>query len=565
MNILGISTGHDSGACIVVNGRLITAINEERLSRIKNHVGFPLRSIKKVLLLSNIKISELQYIAIEGKKIDPQNFGEEFLFKNKKKKFLGYLNIDKLILGTEIGIYFVRFILGIVNFIQKKKIKDYFYKNNFNGKFELIEHHLAHAASAYFSQEKNEGLVITMDAGGEGYCSHVYIANNNKIKLVHKILAYNSLAIYYGYITKILGFTPLRHEGKVLGLSASGESKIVENKLRNFIYFDKKKLNFINKGGYYNKAYLKLQKILKEYSKQDIAAGIQSVTEKLMVEYINCLLEKFSNNKKTNIFLAGGIFANIRLNQKISNLPNVKHCYVFPNMGDGGLGAGCALDTSFRHNELSFRNRQSMSLGSNYTSFNKDLISNSKYEILNCSNVYKFIASKLNEKKIIGIFQGKMEYGPRALGNRSIICSAKDNAINNILNHKLKRSEFMPFAPCVLNEDFSKFFESNMEPEDFEYMTFTCKTKKICEDLVPAIVHIDKTARPQTVYKEKNNFLYTLLSEYKKITGFGLLINTSFNVHEEPIVESCEDALRAFEMSKLDYLVLENLVIQIKK
>jgi carbamoyltransferase len=284
-----------------------------------------------------------------------------------------------------------------------------------------------------------------------------------------------------------------------------------------------------------------------------------------MVEYISCLLEKFSNNKKTNIFLAGGIFANIKLNQKISNLPNVKHCYVFPNMGDGGLGAGCALDTSFRHNELSFRNRQSMSLGSNYTSFNKDLISNSKYEILDCSNVYKFIASKLNEKKIIGIFQGKMEYGPRALGNRSIICSAKDNAINNILNHKLKRSEFMPFAPCVLNEDFSKFFESNMEPEDFEYMTFTCKTKKICEDLVPAIVHIDKTARPQTVYKEKNNFLYTLLSEYKKITGVGLLINTSFNVHEEPIVESCEDALKAFEMSKLDYLVLENLVIQIKK
>ncbi len=327
----------------------------------------------------------------------------------------------------------------------------------------------------------------------------------------------------------------------------------------------KKKINFINKGGYYNSTYRKLQKTLKNFSKQDIAAGIQSISEKLMVEYINCLVDKFFKNKKTNIFLAGGIFANIKINQKISDLPNVKHCYVFPNMGDGGLGAGCALDTNFRHNKFSLKNRQSMSLGSNYTSFNKDLISNSKYEILNCINLYKFIALKLKEKKIIGLFQGKMEYGPRALGNRSIICSAEDVDINNILNRKLKRSEFMPFAPCVLNEDFIKFFESNMVPEDFEYMTFTCKTKKICEDLVPAIVHVDKTARPQTVFKEKNDFLYTILSEYKKITGFGLLINTSFNVHEEPIVESYEDALKAFEMSKLDYLVLENLVLEIKK
>ena len=155
-----------------------------------------------------------------------------------KKKLLGYLKIDRIILGTEIGIKFVRFFLSLNNFLQKKN-KNYFYKNNFKGKFELVEHHLAHAASSYFSQKKNDGLAITMDAGGEGYCSHVYITENNRMRLVHKILAH-SLAIYYGYITKILGFTPLRHE-KVLGLSASGEADLVEKKLRNFIYFDKKK------------------------------------------------------------------------------------------------------------------------------------------------------------------------------------------------------------------------------------------------------------------------------------------------------------------------------------
>ena len=205
-----------------------------------------------------------------------------------------------------------------------------------------------------------------------------------------------------------------------------------------------------------------------------------------------------------------------------------------------------------------------MSLGSNYNSINKKLISNSKYNIVNNSNLFEFVGEKLKENKIFGIFQGKMEYGPRALGNRSIICSARDKSINNILNNKLKRSEFMPFAPCVLGEDFYYFFESNIKPNDFEYMTFTCKTKKVCENLVPAIVHIDKTARPQTVYKNQNEFLYKILKEFKKKTGTGLLINTSFNVHEEPIVESFEDALKAFEMSRLDYLVLEDTIIEMK-
>ena len=564
MKILGISTGHDSGACIVENGNLIAAINEERLSRKKNHIGFPYKSIEKIFEISNIKISELQYIAIEGKKVDPQNFGEEFLFENKKKKILGYFKIDQLILGTEIGIKFVRFILSFVNFLRKKKIKNYFYNKGFKGKFELIEHHLGHAASAYYTQEKDEGLAITMDAGGEGYCSHVYIAENNNLKLVHKIAGYNSLAVYYGYVTKILGFTPLKHEGKVLGLSASGNPNIVEKKLKEFIFFDKENINFINKGGYYLNAYLKLKNELNEFSREDIAAGIQSHTEKLMIEYINTLLEEFSKNKKTNVFLAGGIFANIKLNEKISNLEKVNSCYVFPNMGDGGLSAGCALNVNYRQKKNSIKKKQSMSLGSNYNIFETDLLINSKHTVINHTDLFQFIATKLEQKKIFGIFQGKMEYGPRALGNRSIICSPEDKSINNILNDKLRRSDFMPFAPCVLNEDFNFFFESNMNPDDFEYMTFTCKTKKICENLVPAIVHIDKTARPQTVSKNTNFFLYKVLQEFKKKTGIGMLINTSFNVHEEPIVESYKDALKAFEMSKLDYLILDNIIIKMK-
>ena len=206
-----------------------------------------------------------------------------------------------------------------------------------------------------------------------------------------------------------------------------------------------------------------------------------------------------------------------------------------------------------------------MFLGSNYNISKDNFIINPKHSIIETTNIFKFIADELIQNKIFGIFQNKMEYGPRALGNRSIICSAKQKHINEILNIKLQRSEFMPFAPCVLNEDFKKLFDTNLEVNDFEYMTFTCKTKTICETLTPAIVHVDKTARPQSVFEKSNNFLYKILKEFKKKNGVGLLINTSFNVHEEPIVESISDAIKSFEMSKLDYLIIDNSIIKFGK
>jgi len=562
VKILGISTGHDSGASLVVNGKLVTAINEERLSRKKLHVGIPYRSIDKVLSISNLKFSEIDYIAIEGKKIDPQKFGQEFNFENKSKKLLVLLKLDSFFLGTEFGISFVRFIFSFVNYFRKKKIKNFLKNKGFKGKFELVEHHLAHAASAYFSQEKDLGLTITMDANGEGYCSHIYSSNKNKLKLVHKITVYHSLAIYYAYVTKLLGFIPLRHEGKILGLAASGDHEKVEKILKKFIYFDKEKLNFVNTGGYYHKVFLKLKKELKNFSKEDLASGIQNYSEKLMIEYVEAVINKFSSEKKTNIFLAGGIFANIKINQKIAELQKVKSCFIFPNMGDGGLSAGCALELAYRKKPFLKKERKNMYLGSSYNVLVNDLKISSKDTIVENKNIYEFVAKQLAENKIFGIFQGKMEYGPRALGNRSIICSAKDKSINEILNDKLKRSDFMPFAPCVLREDFNYLFESNLQPEDFEYMTFTCKTKNICNSLTPAIVHVDKTARPQTVSENTNYFLYKILQEYKKKTGIGLLINTSFNVHEEPIVETILDAIKSFETSKLDFLILENYIIK---
>lgn len=565
MKILGISLGHDSGASLVEDGLLKFAINEERLSRKKLHVGYPHLSINKILSDTNLKIADLDIITIDGKKIDPQNFGEEFKFKNIQKIILGILKLDKFFLGTELGVFFVRFIFNFKNQFEKYKIRRKFKKNGFKGKFVSIEHHYAHAASAYYTQEKDCGLSITIDGGGEGYCSHVYSAKNNKLNLIHKITSYHSLAFFYAYITKLLGFTPLRHEGKILGLSAAGNPNEVEKILRDYIRFNKDNLKFENTSGYYLKVYKKLKKNLKNFSREDIAAGIQIHSENLTLEYIKSIINKFSPSKKINLFLAGGIFANIKINQKIAELDEVKSCFVFPNMGDGGLSAGGALGVYFEENSDGIKKKHDMYLGSGNKQVLKKNLTNSKFSLIEPENKYKFIANKLNENKIIAIFKDKMEYGPRALGNRSIICSPKNIKINEILNLKLKRSDFMPFAPCVLSEDFNTYFESKLKVEDFNYMTFTCKTKNICSEKTPAIVHIDGTARPQTVFKDKNEFLFEILKAFKNETGIGMLINTSFNVHEEPIVESYEDAIKASYESDLDYLILDNAILEIKK
>jgi carbamoyltransferase len=562
MKILGISLGHDSGASIFKDDAVKVAINEERLSRKKLHIGYPYLSIEKILEISNTKISEIDIITIDGKKIDPQNFGNELNFENIQKKILGVLNLDKFILGTEIGVSFIRFLYNFKNQYEKFKIKKKFIQNGFKGEFKSIEHHYAHAASAYFSQEKDVGLAITLDGGGEGYCSHIYKAEKNKLSLLHKITTYHSLPLYYAYITKLIGFTPLRHEGKLLGLAASGNPEKVEKILDNYIRFDKNNLQFKNIGGYYFKVLNKLKKDLSNISREDIAAGIQAHSERLTIEYISAIIKKFSFNKKINIFLAGGIFANIKINQKISEIDLVESCYIFPNMGDGGLSTGAVLAEYFSNNKKNKKIKIDMYLGSSCEQIDNETLLSSKLKILEVENIYSFIAKELKIGKIFGIFQGKMEFGPRALGNRSIICSPKKIEINEILNQKLKRSDFMPFAPCVLAEDFEIYFQSKLGVEDFKFMTFTCKTKEICDVVAPAIVHIDKTARPQTIFKKDNDFLYNVLSEFKKETGLGMLINTSFNVHEEPIVESYHDAIKSFKESKLDYLILDKKIIK---
>jgi carbamoyltransferase len=564
VKILGINIGHDSGSALVMDGR-ISAINEERLSRKKMHHGFPFLSLAEVLAIRGADYAGLDAIAVEGKRIMPQfdvGFDEET--GDWKKALVGKLKLEKFLLGTEAGLSIVRMLLAGQVRKVKREIEEHFRIKGYTGEFHYIDHHYCHAATAYYTQPLDKGLVITLDASGEGYCSKVYSCRDNKLTLLRQVPCYHSPAYYYAYITRILGFRPLRHEGKITGLAAFGSPEKTAAILEKYIYFDKKTFSFVNKGGYHLEAMKRLTEALKGFSKEDVAAGIQTHTEKITCEYVSSLIERYYEGKPVDVFLAGGLFANVKVNQRILETDKVNSVYVFPNMGDGGVGLGAALALGFEKGWLKEHiSLPHLYLGRNFT--DEDIEKELKAQNVNyhrSGNLAAETAKLLMEKKVVARFHGAMEYGPRALGHRSIIYSAADKDVNRWLNQRLNRTEFMPFAPYVRDVDYKEYFKVEEGAlRASRYMTITCDVTDKCKKEAPAITHVDGTARPQVIYREDDETYYDILTEYKKLSGCGVLVNTSFNMHEEPIINTPEEAVRTFKLGGLDILAIGNFIV----
>jgi len=300
-----------------------------------------------------------------------------------------------------------------------------------------------------------------------------------------------------------------------------------------------------------------IYKIINKFKREDVAAGLQ---KNLEIEFLKFLEYWMKKTKQTNICLAGGLFANVKLNQKIQEI--AKDIFISSHMGDGGLGVGAIFTHLSNCKKL-----DSLYLGNEYTDeFIKYVLDKSKINYSIPTNLAKTVASLLSKNNVVVLFQGKMEFGPRALGNRSLLYRPDDPKVNDWLNKKLNRTEFMPFAPVVLIEDAKKCFKKiniNSQPAKHMIMTYECTDwmKKNC----PGVVHIDGSARPQLIDKKVNPVYYNIVKEFKKITGLPCIINTSFNMHEEPIVCSPKDAIRAFMDSKLDYMVMNKYLIEVKK
>ena len=427
---------------------------------------------------------------------------------------------------------------------------------------KVYDHHTSHAASAAFNTNFKSCYCLTIDGWGDNSSAKIFRFSNGKIIELYRTPTIDSLGYFYGSITKLLGFKPHQHEGKILGLAAYGNPKKPIRDMSKLISFSKKNMRFnahYEKGLYQaNFKNRNLKFLKKKYLKKDIAACAQYILEKVVLDCVRSITDK-----KINLVLAGGTFANVKLNQKIKDLKNVKNIFIYPNMGDGGLCVGAAMLCYYEKTKKLPKITNNYYLGPEFK--NLEILSEIKKFKLQYSlpkNIEKIIAEKLSNGNVVAHFNGKMEFGPRALGNRSILCSAEDSGINNDLNKRLGRTEFMPFAPIILRNYAKKYFEINNRLEDYKFMTITCLCKKIMSRNSPAVIHVDNTARPQIIDKKINLRIYKILNEYKKITNIPVLINTSFNMHEEPIVCSPNDAIRAFIDGNLDYLVINDFLIR---
>ena len=577
MKILGIFDDHNAGCALVEDGIIQAAVEEERFSRIKLHNGNedgpPVKSLHSVLSISNTPVEQIDKVALA---IMPpgelMKYVWDDLFNVQKNTKWSIASLfSKSIRWDKYWLFYPYF----YNLYRINRMKKFLKQNGLENKpVELVDHHLSHAASAYYTSGRERALIVTLDGQGDGQCGQVWLGENGKMKHLKTLSSYHSPGLFYNFITWYEGYKPMRHEGKITGLAAHGDWDTAKPFFEQLFGFEDGEFRYLHAQKQmqhafphrtnYTKFKAALPKEFHNLSKEDVAAGVQVITENFVAQYVNEFLQETG---PIDVVMAGGIFANVRVNQAVAELPNAKSVYIFPAMGDNGLSAGAALYSYYK--SLGFPNITKMPklkdvyLGPGYS--NKEIeaeIKNAGLEYKYYDNVAPEVAQLLHKGHVVARFDGRMEFGPRALGNRSILYQPTDQSVNDWLNHKLHRTEFMPFAPVTLKETMNGHYneiEHNTYPAQFMTITFDCSDEmaRTC----PAVVHVDKTARPQLIDEETNKDYYNILKEYQKLSGLGSIINTSFNMHEEPIVCTPADAIRAFQLGHLEYLAISNFIV----
>ena len=588
MIILGINPGHDATATLLKDGEVIAAIAEERITRIKYHFGFPYEAIRECMKITNISSDSINYVVFNFNSMfqDKINLGHQIIIEKSG-------SMDP---SNEVSLDFLWNIVKskISNkAISTKSPKEYFCealaKLEIEAPIRVYDHHLCHAASAYFDFGHENSLIVTADGAGDGLSASVTLGNRGKLKVINTVSDLYSVGRFYSAVTKFLGFKRNRHEGKVTGLAAYGDYRLLYDKLKKIIYntadgvgiqsalwneTSKLKKGFTKfgafmKGMYYHGAHPVIMEYLENecsgYKREDVAAAAQKLTEDIMRTYVNYYVQKTGVKK---IALAGGIFANVRVNQEILEIPHVEEVFVYPNMGDGGTATGAAYllyNDLMREKASYFKPKRIDNVYYGPSFDDKEIETALKKGSVDYYKPDSFadeVAKLVYDGKIVGHFNGRMEYGPRALGARTILANATDKKINDWLNRKLKRTEFMPFAPVCLEErakDVFQKYESGRYPANF--MTITFNMVKEWGDKLQAITHVDSTARPQTINKKQLKPYYDILESYSKMSDLPVLINTSFNSHEEPIVMTPQHAINSLKMKCIDVLAIGDFIV----
>ena len=563
--IIGINTYHtDSAACIIVDGNLIAAFEEERINRIKHYAGFPINSIQECLKIANLNSNQITDVAFNTRPLSNLVHKSIYFLKNFSMKKSPHMERLKK------------------KYNLKKILKEKINLND-NVKFHYVEHHLAHIASAFYPSSFNEACGISIDGSGD-FVSIAYAeCKNYKIKIKKKNYFPDSLGIFYHAMTQFLGFKNYGDEYKMMGLAAYGKpiyyDKILTNlfdkkneiKL-NLDYFNHHKNNFkyiakeqIEVGQIYSEKLTQLfSNELKDHQfKSNFASSVQKVYENFFKKILNQIKRK---NFSKNLVFSGGCALNSSANRLLT-IDNSFFENIFINCapGDNGGALGAAF-TVAANTSKKFKNFSNPYLGQKYSNVQidkillKEIYKNKikKSYLDDDSNLFDTTAKLISEGKVVGWFQENMEFGPRALGNRSILADPRNPNMKDIINMKIKRREsFRPFAPSVLSEFQADWFNSSFSSYYMSTLAFIPKEK---QKLIPAVTHVDKTARYQTVNKNSNYRFYKLIESFNKITNVPILLNTSFN-ENEPIVMKPEEALDCLIRTDMDALIIGNFII----
>lgn len=596
MKVVGISPlDKDATVSIVEDGEILFAAGEERFSRTKQQDGFPYLALQKALDYTGLTMKDIDMVAypfltweneqkvfsknLEDEKqfiksFEPADLNQQIKEALKKvpernepihglehpnammeKGFLhsSYYNMagTQRIASNNAALKSSQHWaeMATQSFQHwEQELNKGLREMGWEGEVKRMDHHLSHAANSFYCSGFDRALCITLDGYGTGLAGSASEARDGKIHRLHGVSYPNSLGTMYEHVTSSLGFKPSRHEGKIVGLASYGDPSILGDILLSRIDQRPGDFGIYESNNVYFSRYL-----ASKFPKIDVAAAYQYALEVVATNYVKYWVDKTGID---TVVLSGGVTANVKLNQRIFEIEGVNHIFVYPNMGDGGCGTGAAL-----YHTMQGKTRDTIHdayFGPDYSE--QQMEQALKAENLSFerpANLAADVAALIHGGQVVARFDGRMEYGPRALGNRSIMYHAREPEVNQWLNKRLGRTEFMPFAPVTLFEAREKCYHNIRGAEHAaEFMTVTFDCTDFMKESCPAAVHVDGTARPQLIRREVNAGYYDIVKEYEKLSGIPSLINTSFNMHEEPIVSSPEDAVRAFLQGNLDYLVI---------
>ncbi len=558
MNILGISCYyHDAAACLVKDGVVVAAVQEERLNRIKNSSDFPIKAINYCIQAGGISFNQIDYVAFYEK---PFLKFSRVIFDHIRSFPFSYRN----------------FLQNTPFWLQDRLVIPLVLKREFGyeGKIVFVKHHLAHASSSFLVSPFDEAAIIIADGVGEYATTSYGYGKGNAINILKEIHYPDSLGLLYSALTSFLGFKVNSGEGTTMALASFGKPVYIDK------FYDIIKVNtdgsfrmnaryfgFIKGKTMFSKKFVKLfgppRKPGAEYEQKyrDIAASLQLFVEETLIKMANHV---YKETGLKNLCLAGGVFLNCVANQKIIDNTFFEQIFIQPGAGDAGtcIGAAMNLYNCVLNNPRQYIMEHAY-LGPEYSNLHiKRIILNSNLKFIEYSEdeLIKKTAQLINDNKTVGWLQGRLEFGPRALGNRSILANATNKEMVNVLNNRIKHREwFRPFAPIVPEEYANAYFNlTQLSP----FMLLAPHVKEHVKTILPAITHIDGTARVQTVSLKHNPILHKLLLEYQKISGIPVMINTSFNLQGEPIVCNPEEAINDFLQSEMDYLVMGCFIVE---